>query len=53
MLNERQTSLSAPFALFISATAEVSVLKTVFIDNRELKCACVGGNGGVPLASFI
>ncbi|BBI65512.1 hypothetical protein HSBAA_PA_1150 (plasmid) [Vreelandella sulfidaeris] len=27
----------------------VSVFKAVYIDKRELKCACVGGNSNVPL----
>jgi hypothetical protein len=27
----------------------VSVFKAVYIDRREIKCACVGGNSNVPL----
>jgi hypothetical protein len=27
----------------------VSVFKAVYIDKRELKCACVGGSSNVPL----
>ena len=27
----------------------VSVFKAVYIDKRELKCACVGGDSSVPL----
>jgi hypothetical protein len=27
----------------------VSVCKAVYIDKRELKCACVGGDSKVPL----
>ncbi len=27
----------------------VSVFKAVYIDKRELKCACVGGGNNVPL----
>jgi hypothetical protein len=27
----------------------VSVIKAVYIDKRELKCACVGGDSNVPL----
>jgi hypothetical protein len=27
----------------------VSVFKAVYIDRRELKCACVGGSSSVPL----
>lgn len=41
--------VSAPFALFIGTVGAVSVFKAVYIDKRELKCACVGGNSSVPL----
>ena len=41
--------LSAPVALFIGTVGAVSVFKAVYIDKRELKCACVGGNSSVPL----
>jgi uncharacterized membrane protein YphA (DoxX/SURF4 family) len=43
------TWLSAPIALFIGMVGAVSVVKAVYIDKRELKCACVGGNSNVPL----
>ena len=41
--------LSIPVALFIGAVGAVSVFKAVYIDKRELKCACVGGSSNVPL----
>lgn len=41
--------LMAPIALFIGSIGAVSVFKAVYIDERELKCACVGGNSNVPL----
>ena len=41
--------LSIPVALFIGGTGAVSVFKAVYIDKRELKCACVGGSSRVPL----
>ena len=41
--------LVAPFALFVGIVGAVSVIKAVYIDKRELKCACVGGNSQVPL----
>jgi glutaredoxin len=41
--------LSIPLALFIASIGAVSVFKAVYIDKRELKCACVGGNNNVPL----
>ncbi|UTS80787.1 MauE/DoxX family redox-associated membrane protein [Phaeobacter piscinae] len=43
------TWVSAPVALFIGTIGAVSVLKAVYIDKRELKCACVGGDSNVPL----
>ena len=39
----------APFSLFIGTVGAVSVVKAVYIDKRELKCACVGGDSNVPL----
>lgn len=41
--------LSAPIALFIGTVGAISVVKAVYVDKRELKCACVGGNSKVPL----
>lgn len=41
--------LSIPLALFVGTIGAVSVFKAVYIDRRELKCACVGGNSNVPL----
>ena len=43
------TWLSIPIALFIGTIGAVSVFKAVYIDKRELKCACVGGSSNVPL----
>jgi glutaredoxin len=43
------TWLSVPVALFIGTVGAVSVFKAVYIDKRELKCACVGGSSNVPL----
>jgi glutaredoxin len=41
--------LSIPVALFIGGIGAVSVFKAVYVDRRELKCACVGGASNVPL----
>lgn len=41
--------LSIPAALFIGTIGAVSVIKAVYIDKREIKCACVGGDSNVPL----
>lgn len=43
------TWLSVPVALFIGTVGAVSVFKAVYVDRRELKCACVGGANNVPL----
>lgn len=41
--------VAVPVALFIGTVGAVSVFKAVYIDKRELKCACVGGSSNVPL----
>lgn len=41
--------LTVPVAMFIGTIGAVSVFKAVYIEKRELKCACVGGTSRVPL----
>ena len=41
--------LAAPIAIVIGGIGAISVIKAVYIDKRELKCACVGGSSNVPL----
>jgi hypothetical protein len=41
--------IAVPVALFIGTVGAASVFKAVYIDKRELRCACVGGNSNVPL----
>tara|TARA_R110002124_G_scaffold11974_3_gene56789 strand:+ start:1514 stop:2299 length:786 start_codon:yes stop_codon:yes gene_type:complete len=41
--------LAAPIAIFIGGLGAVSVIKAVYVDKRELKCACMGGSSEVPL----
>ena len=41
--------LSVPVAAVIGTVGAVSVFKAVYVDRRELKCACVGGSSKVPL----
>jgi len=38
-----------PVSLFIGTVGAISVFKAVYIDKRDLKCACVGGDSNVPL----
>jgi len=42
------TWLSAPATLFVASIGAISVIKAVYIDKRELKCACLG-DSRVPL----
>lgn len=39
----------SPPAAFIGTLGAISVFKAVYIDKRDLKCACVGGDSKVPL----
>lgn len=41
--------ISIPVALFIGAIGTVSVIYAVYVQKREIKCACVGGSSNVPL----
>ena len=41
--------LSIPIALVIGTTGAASVFYAVYIQKREIKCACVGGGSNVPL----
>ena len=49
MLSGKLDWLSIPTALFIGTIGAVSVVKAVYIDKRDIKCACVGGASKVPL----
>jgi|TARA_R110000822_G_scaffold126082_11_gene261282 glutaredoxin len=49
MLANLPAWLIAGPAILIGAEGAVSVFKAVYIDKRELKCACVGGDSSVPL----
>ena len=41
--------VAAPVALFIGTVGAWSVFKAVYLDRRDLKCACTGGGTNVPL----
>ena len=49
MMSGALTFISAPIALFIGTIGAASVIKAVWIDGRDVKCACVGGGSNVPL----
>jgi len=41
--------LASPIMLFIGTIGAWSVFNAVYVEKRELKCACVGGDSNVPL----
>ena len=41
--------ISVPVSLFIGTVGAVSVFYAVYVQKRELRCACVGGGSNVPL----
>jgi uncharacterized membrane protein YphA (DoxX/SURF4 family)/glutaredoxin len=43
--------LAAPVMIATGLVGAVSVVKAVWIDRRNLKCACVGGDQNVPLGT--
>ncbi|MBB1089116.1 glutaredoxin [Lysobacter sp. SG-8] len=49
MVADAWVGVAVPVALFIGGIGAVSVVKAVYVDRRELKCACVGGGSRVPL----
>lgn len=49
MLSGLPALMVSPISIFIGVIGAVSVIKAVYIDKRELKCACVGGNSDLPL----
>jgi len=43
------TWVPVPAAFLVAGIGAVCVCKAVYLDKRELKCACVGGDSKVPL----
>lgn len=43
------THAVAPMVLLVSTIGAISIIKAVYIDKRDLNCACVGGGSQVPL----
>ncbi|WP_199798641.1 MauE/DoxX family redox-associated membrane protein [Erythrobacter sp. HKB08] len=41
--------ISIPVAFVIGSIGAISVFYAVYIQKRDIKCACVGGSGNVPL----
>ena len=49
MISSLLPMISTSIMLFIGGVGCVSVFKAVYVEKRELKCACVGGSSNVPL----
>jgi glutaredoxin/uncharacterized membrane protein YphA (DoxX/SURF4 family) len=43
------TWVVAPIVLIATTIGAISIIKAVYIEKRDLKCACVGGGSDVPL----
>lgn len=49
MIGGLLTWLAAPAMLFVSTIGAASVVQAVYVEKRDLHCACVGGGSQVPL----
>ena len=49
MLAKFGLAVVSPLAFLIGTIGAISVIKAVYLDKRDLKCACVGGDSNVPL----
>lgn len=49
MIADLATWVVGPAVLVASTIGAVSVFKAVYVEKRDLKCACVGGESSVPL----
>ena len=49
MIADVATVVVAPVVLVVSTLGAVSVIKAVYVEKRDLNCACVGGGSRVPL----
>lgn len=52
MLAGALTVIAAPVAIAIGGIGAVSVFKAVYVEKRELECACMGGDSNVPLGAI-
>jgi glutaredoxin len=49
MISKTLTAIAAPAVLVVATIGAASVVKAVYIEKRDLSCACVGGDTEVPL----
>jgi glutaredoxin/uncharacterized membrane protein YphA (DoxX/SURF4 family) len=43
------TWIAAPAVLIVSTLGAISIIKAVYVEKRDVNCACVGGGSRVPL----
>jgi len=43
------TWVAAPLALIVATVGAISIVKAVYIEKKDLECACTGGGDSVPL----
>ena len=48
----RIVPVAAIVGLFVGTVGAVSVIKAVYVDGRDVRCACVGGDSNVPLGAI-
>ena len=48
----RIVPVAAIVGLFVGTVGAASVIKAVYIDGRDVRCACVGGDSNVPLGAI-
>ena len=49
MLAQALNWASIPIAMFIGTIGAISVIYAVYVQKRDIKCVCIGGNSRVPL----
>ena len=49
MISGLLTWVAAPAALFVATIGAISITKAVYIEKKDLECACTGGGDSVPL----
>ncbi|WP_411844974.1 MauE/DoxX family redox-associated membrane protein [Roseibacillus persicicus] len=52
MIADLFTWVVAPAALFVSTVGAISIIKAVYLEKKDLECACTGGGDGVPLGAI-
>lgn len=49
MIGGHLTWVAAPAAFFVATIGAISIIKAVYLEKKDLECACTGGGDDVPL----